>query len=456
MSTQITRRAMLRDMALAASAGMLAACQPAPTATPTKASSVVSQPTKPAPTAAPAQPVKLSQLTWTINDLIMPKLADAMKEQSGGKIIVEITAVGWSDYWNKLSTLFAAGSPPDAAWNHTAYVRTHAKLGALKDLKPYPSFPKDFYNSCWVQYTYRNGQWGVPYDLAVRSIHYNQTLFEKAGLTRVPGEGWTWDDLRDWATRITTDRAGKHPNDAGFDPRAVLQWGMTGMKSGWSNQMRPIIISFGGDLFNADSTECTITSAKAMEALKWLCDAVNTWHICSRPEIETELGNIYVAGNAGVAAAFNDIVYEFVKEPPKFKWGAAVFPKAPGGRHTVNVGSSCHSIPAKAAHPDEAWIWLQFLVNDQSVVVWAQNGTIPSRKIGANTVVEAYNVSANWREACIDSADTYGVPVWQHEKRAQIEKAIDDEFQLVWMGKRDLEEAAKAAKGKVDALLKQA
>lgn len=59
-----------------------------------------------------------------------------------------------------------------------------------------------------------------------------------------------------------------------------------------------------------------------------------------------------------------------------------------------------------------------------------------------------------FKEAFIDSPDVYGIPVWMHEKRSEVEKAIDDEFQLVWTGKRTVEEAANAAKPKVDALLK--
>src|SRR5262249_42574179 len=139
---------------------------------------------------------------------------------------------------------------------------------------------------------------------------------------------------------------------------------------------------------------------------------------------------------------------------PKFKWGAAVFPKGPNGKHTVNVGSSAHAIPAKGTQPDAAWKWLSFLAGDESMSVWAKNGNVPPRKSATPTVVEAFKLSENFKKVFIDAGDAYGVPVWEHEKRAQVEKAFDDEFQLVWLGQRDVEDAARAAKVKVDALLK--
>jgi len=58
-----------------------------------------------------------------------------------------------------------------------------------------------------------------------------------------------------------------------------------------------------------------------------------------------------------------------------------------------------------------------------------------------------------FKTAFMDGADFRGVPVWQHINRAPIDRELKAKFDLVWLGERSVEEAAQAAKKKVDELL---
>src|SRR5207244_8294045 len=107
----------------------------APAAAPTTVPGAVA-PGSPAPAPAAAAPkaaaaVTLKQMSWTqaIGDVAMPTLAKSFAARTNGAISVEITSLGFNDYWSKLTTLFSAGQPPDAAWEHTAYINAHQKLG---------------------------------------------------------------------------------------------------------------------------------------------------------------------------------------------------------------------------------------------------------------------------------------------------------------------------------------
>ena len=66
---------------------------------------------------------------------------------------------------------------------------------------------------------------------------------------------------------------------------------------------------------------------------------------------------------------------------------------------------------------------------------------------------ELLGLPDNWRAVVLDGSNEWGIPVWQHKNRAEIQAVLTEEFDLVWTGQRDVEEAANAAKPRVDALL---
>ena len=145
MSTQLSRRSFLRNVGLGAGSVLaLAACQAMPAGQAGDESSAAGSPA--------AEPVTILTMTWGLGEML-EEVAAAYGEANGGAIIVEGQTLGWGDYWTKLNTLYASGSPPDAAWTHTAWVRPHAVLGAIEDLNPRidatPDFPDDWYDSVW-------------------------------------------------------------------------------------------------------------------------------------------------------------------------------------------------------------------------------------------------------------------------------------------------------------------
>ena len=134
MTNQMTRRRFLRNAGLGAgSVVMLAACQP-----------MAADPAGDEGGAEPAaESVSIISMTWGRAEM-MEDVAAAFMESNEGAIAVENQTLGWGDYWTKLNTLYASGSPPDSAWTHTAWVRPHAVLGAIEDLNPRIDASPDF------------------------------------------------------------------------------------------------------------------------------------------------------------------------------------------------------------------------------------------------------------------------------------------------------------------------
>jgi len=463
MARKITRRELLRSMGVVGAGALLAAaCQP--------------EVVKETVVVEGTPQIIEKEVTRVVKEVVEPEVVDilfmgflgtgnmelatdAFNDRQTG-IHVERQQLAWADYWDKLTTLFAAGTPPDVIENHTAYIRPHGKAGLLRDLNELiagtPDFPTDFFKPMVDLFAFEGKQWGIAFDLGVRGIAYNKDMFDAAGIDRYPDIGWTYDDLRKWATKLTIDGNGKHPDEAGFDARDVKQWGMTAMVAQrvWANLMNPQIIAFGGRLFNEDDTECTITEPRTLEWCRWFQDAINDWTIHSRPEIEAELGNLFIPGQAAIYPQW--LTYVNQLKEVEWQWEVAPFPKAEGGRHTFNVGAGCYSIPAKSPHPDEAWEFIRFMAGDEGNIIFIRFGVAVPRKTTMQMYPEVLNLPASWRPNVLERVDEYGIPVWQHKNRAEIQAVLTEEFDLVWTGQREVEEAAEAAKARVDVLLADA
>ncbi len=449
MSNQMTRRSFLRNAGLGAGSALaLAACQPMPAGQAVDEGETAGSPAM--------ESVTITSMTWAWGDL-MDELSDAFAEQNGGSIIVEGQPLGWGDYWTKLNTLYASGSPPDAAWTHTAWVRPHAVLGVLEDLNPRidatPEFPDDWYTSVWGLFTFEGGQYGSSWDVGVQGIWYNRNLYEEAGLSG-PGVGTTYADLLEAGLALTTDRGGNHPQDDGFNRREVTVWGMSNMVDNWVNEIRPQAIAWGTDIFNEDETECIVNSEATVEFLNWYLDAIQTHHIHPSADLIEGLGNLFVSGSSAMISSFPGIIDQF---DGSFQWEISPYPMGGSdGAHTLNVGGSAFSIPSESPHPEQAWEWVKFNASDEAHGHWAQRGIINARRSTSKYVLDQIDVPDTFVEFYMDRIDEFGVPVWQHKSRAQINTALTAAFELVWLGDTSVEEAANAVKPEVDELLADA
>ncbi len=448
MSNRMTRRGFLRSAGLGAgSAVMLAACQPM----------ADGQAGDDGGGAAPAvEPVSIISMTWG-RAAMMEEVAAAFVESNDGAIAVENQTLGWGDYWTKLNTLYASGSPPDSAWTHTAWVRPHAVLGAIEDLNPRidasPEFPDDWYGSVWGLFTFEGGQYGTSWDVGVQGIWYNRTLYEAAGLTG-PGVGSTYADLLDASLALTTDRGGNHPQDDGFNKREVAVWGMSNMVDNWVNEIRPQAVAWGTDVFNEDETECIVNSEATVEFLNYYLDAIQTHQVHPSADLIEGLGNLFVSGSSALISTFPGIIDQF---DGSFEWEISPYPMGgDSGAHTLNVGGSAFSIPSESPRPEEAWAWLEYNASEEAHRIWASTGIINARRSTSKYVLEMLDVPDTFVEFYMDRIDEFGVPVWQHKNRAQINTALTAAFELVWLGDRTVEEAANAVKPEVDELLADA
>jgi multiple sugar transport system substrate-binding protein len=183
MIEKISRRNMLRGLALAAGGTLLAACVPQATATP---QAPTAEATRPAANPTPAAPIKLTMWTYPGDEVF---LADMFKmyQEMHPNITMDIVKLANDDQDQKISTSLVAGAGlPDVADIEQGWFRKRVYSPGILDLTPYRlgDHKNDMSAWCWdaglspdktkIMFLY--------YSVGVAVIHYRRSLFKAAGL----------------------------------------------------------------------------------------------------------------------------------------------------------------------------------------------------------------------------------------------------------------------------------
>ena len=133
-------------------------------------------------------------------------------------------SVPFADYQQKISVLAAGGSLPDLAWVSERMIPQFKSNHILADVSAFKDdaqFKLDDYIPSTLD-LFREGDQllGLPFSTPPVVMFYNQTLFDKAGLTdpntlAAKGE-WTWEQFEASAKAITSKDAANRIYGANF------------------------------------------------------------------------------------------------------------------------------------------------------------------------------------------------------------------------------------------------
>ncbi|HXZ99766.1 MAG TPA: extracellular solute-binding protein [Candidatus Binatia bacterium] len=164
----------------------------APPASSSSSSSSAGTPTASASTA----PAPVTLEVWLMSGSAPASLVSAWNnefQQKYPNVTVHVDLQQWTGIVTKTETALATSAPPDVLEMGNTYVASFAATGGLADLSSV-SWPNQ---STWLQSlqeagTYSSKLYGVPYYAGDRIAIYNQTIFNKAGISSPPT---TTDDL---------------------------------------------------------------------------------------------------------------------------------------------------------------------------------------------------------------------------------------------------------------------
>jgi len=195
----------------------LPACTTAPTAAPAVAAATNTTAPKATDTAVPAQKVTINW--WHITTAadqkaVWQKLADEYMA-AHPNVTVNITVLENEAFKTKLTTVMQSGNPPDIfqSWGG-GVLNEYASAGLLKDITPDldangGEWRNSFGQGALGVYSYKDLNYGVPWDMGMIGFWYNKALFAKAGIDKTPT---TWTEMKEDIVKLKA---------AGIVPMAV-------------------------------------------------------------------------------------------------------------------------------------------------------------------------------------------------------------------------------------------
>ncbi|MCL4541225.1 MAG: sugar ABC transporter substrate-binding protein, partial [Chloroflexi bacterium] len=366
-----TRRRLLQASAALTGIGLLTACgggQTAPAASASShTSSAAAKPTSAAASGSPAP----AKITWLMrsspkeNKWERQTVTSFQKENTS--ITVELIIVPYAQVDPKLTTMVAAGTPPDifSEFGASGFADYFAR-GLLLDLTPYFTADKFDLNRFLpgiIDIYKRNGRlYHMPQvtNFGVMTV-YNKDLFQAAGLKDLPTSwsdtSWTWDTMVTYATKLTKN----------YGQGTNAQYGVN---VGWLQNLWGLAYLWKDDPFLQKEYTTGIAPTTQLDhpgviaSAQAAADLVYKYKVAPTPaDVQTmgAVGDIFSTGKIGIEFNVPTIAYQNFQDAP-FKWGLAPIPRQKANK--VSLYNGCWFVERQTKQPQAAWKFVSYLVSD--------------------------------------------------------------------------------------------
>lgn len=454
---QLSRRQMLKSMALVGAGAVVAACVPAQT-----------------PGGASEQGAAPSNAPVTI-DFITPGALGTEREMytqfitdfqtAHPNVTVNVSFEAWGDYMTKLPTMFAGGVVPDMIHQHMSIVQDYAHRGVLRDLVPYMERdsidPKDYIPALFDAFSNQGKTYGIPKDSAAWGVYYNTDLFDAAGLD-YPGENWSLSDFQSAAKELTQDGSGNPASSSSFNPDDVAQWGFSWLDSPAPNNSetaRGFVRAAGGDWYDEGYTTTLLTDPAVLEHFQ-MFHQMRCVDKSSPSAAQAEgKGDLFRAGLTAMAVSFHVMDFFAREEKVTFNYDVTFFPGGPGGRYSV-VGCSGWAVPTQASDPEVGWELVKYLTSlEVQRAIGERKRWGVSLAAAVDSIIPEDTPAKNFAlvhtdpfQKAIDGIEVISFKFPANQSR--IKEIYSTYFDPIWnCVSDDVEGAAASAKAEIDAVL---
>ncbi len=406
---------------------ILAACQPAATATVEPQVDVTEAPAEteapvvteaPAETEAPPASGDVVEIRWFVglgtgtdaNQVeVENQVVEAFNaEHPNIKLVLEV--VNYESARDTLATEMASGNPPDIvgpvgvqgseAFHGQWLDLTTLVQAANYDLTQFDEASVDFYR------VGGQGLIGLPFASYPSMVYYQRDAFDEAGLNYPPhqfGEKYVWEDgteaewnfetLRQVAMRLTIDTNGNDATSPDFDPNNIVQYGYEPQYQ----DTRAAGSYFGaGTLVAEDGKTVQIPSAWA-DSWKWIYTGIWTDHFIMNDAVrqteEMATGNPFDSGR--VAMAITHLWYTCCLAEAGENWDLAFVPSY-NGATTSNFNADTFRITEGSQHPEEAFEVMTYLIGPASMQLLGIYGGMPARIADQPAYLESLKEQFPW------------------------------------------------------------
>ncbi len=188
---------------------------------------------------------------------VLKTAAEQFKTETGVEVKLEDWA--YTDAYQKILTLAEAGNMPDAMYGFASWTSEFKEAGYIVCAEDYISkeLYDDFSEGARKVCTVEDKMWSVPSYMSVRTILFNQSMLDAAGVA-VPT---TWTEFLEIAPKLYDPANGKYAYSL-----------VAGQAKNTLDCFLPILWAYGADVMNEDGTANGFNNEKGVAALQMYCD----------------------------------------------------------------------------------------------------------------------------------------------------------------------------------------
>jgi multiple sugar transport system substrate-binding protein len=360
-------------------------------------------------------------------------------EREHPNIKVQLEHHPWNEYFDWLRGEWQAGRSPDLMFLN--YIPSYVALGELEPIDSFVARDKfdltDFYPALLDSFRASGALYGLPRDNDTKVIYYNKTHLAEAGIPE-PATGWTWQDLRNAALKLTRHDGAGPRYGFGFEPDF---WWMVWL---WQH---------GGEVLDNAfrPTDVRLDSPQGITALQFLQDLIYLDRVTPPPaQLNTDdMNKLFREGRLSMVFGNHALVPWFT-ETPGLSWDVAPLPRDVSRANVA--GGAGFVIGKRSQHKDAAWQLMQFLTGPKGQSMLADSGVItPARRsVREDNIflrLTSYNAGVFLTETEI------GRPVPNFPGVTDMNRAINEALKPLWRGERSAAEVVHELAPKLRSIL---
>ncbi|MDO5644771.1 MAG: extracellular solute-binding protein [Dermabacter sp.] len=368
------------------------------------------------------------------------KIADAFMQTHPGQVvqIQSVQAVDWGDFFAKVLTMVAAGTPPDVVYVATEGAQLFAdRLGhpldefLLRDADQMQEYFADVHPSLIEAFMYKGSLYQLPLDFNAANMYLNLDVLGRHGID-MPPDDWTREDYLAMLREIRGDATPYFWTNRLFG--GIVPWLYVNETSFLTEEHSPggedIWRTFyptetgrsGGYLWPTSNA----TDERVHESFEFMRSLIAE-RLAVRPEEGggNTLVGLFASGRIGSTPAGGYWVQglsEGGMRPEQFD--VAYFPKWRSQRH--QFGAAGYAIMKASEKKDLAWEWIKYSASKEAMELqFPTPATTPTRRSMVNAAFYTGKGPEHWRRFydTLDRFPTSG-PIPAPPQQAAVETAL--------------------------------
>lgn len=353
------------------------------------------------------------------------KLARAFEARHPGTRVELTPVANQRDFMAKLTTAFAAGTPPDLFLINYRRFGQFAARGVLEPLGPHlrkstSLKESDLYEEAVSAFRFNGELTCIPQNISSLVVYFNRAHFERAGLP-FPKDDWTWEDFADAAWKLTRDEDG--------DGRAEV-YGL-GVEPSLT-RLAPFVWQGGGKVVDDVHAPTRLTIASAAEGMAFAWSLRQLLRVVPSLEEAKSEDHERRFARGGLSMLLNSRrLTPALRAVKDLDWDVASLPR--GKKYATVLHSDAYCIPRTSQVKEAAFAFVEFAVGEQGGAIIAESGrTVPShRKLSQSESFRQPNQRPASSKVFLDSIQTVrrlpNIATW-HEIETRVDPELEEWF----------------------------